>query len=196
MLKKFYKKNAEFESLKSSFKTEDFLIDEKLKDISPPLSTSTSISLSPPPPSYNLTSSDTNKILSISPSSSLSSSSYANSCKSSTESTNSANLCENSSEKSEGSKLSDRSLSIMIENSNRTTFSESDFSNNKFAIVLPEDEEIDEERKPSTSTSEKTEHVSFGKKLKRFLSINTGSFKHRNTENDRFFSLKKKFFQN
>lgn len=175
--------------MKSSFKTEDFLTDEKLKDISPPLSTSTSISLSPPPPSYNLQ--NTNKVLSMSPSSSLSSSSYANSCKSSTESTTSANLCENS--KSDGSKMSDRSLSIMIENSNRTTFSESDFSNNKFAIVMPE--EMDEDKKPCASTSEKTEHISFGKKLKRFLSINTGSFK-RNTENDRFFSLKKKLFQN
>ena len=105
----------------------------------------------------------------------------------------SANICENSSEKSESSKLSDRSLSLMIENSNRTTFSESDFSNNKFAIVLPQ--EMEEESKNIASQSEKTEHISFGKKLKRFLSINTGTFK-RHSESDRFNSLKKKLFQN
>ena len=134
------------------------------------------MSLSPPPPSYNPQSVNQ---LSLSPSSSLSSSSYANSSKSS------SSACENSSNKSENSKVSEKSFSFSINNEQGC----------KFKTILPSINDIKNNKSNKKIINEKSEHVSFGKKLKRFLSLNSGSYK-RQTENEKFDTLKKKIFQN
>lgn len=172
--------------------TSEFLLDDKLKELSPPLSTSTSISLSPPPPPFNPHQhhhhqSQTNaNQLSMSPSSSLSSSSYANSSKTSSSSASSS-PCECLSEKSESTKSFERSFSLSISNSNQTACSQN--------LTISTNNQ-DFNKNLISKKAEKNEPMSFGKKLKRFLSINSGSNKKStNNDSERFDTIKKKLFQ-
>ncbi len=148
--------------------------EKPIKDLSPPLSTSTSISLSPPPPTY------LNE--QISPSSSLSSSSYTNSTKSSSSNTNSEN------KSSESSKSSERSFSLSTENNNKINNDNVKHESFSTQFMIPQEVV----NKKLNKINDKTEHISFGKKLKRFLSI-SGTYK-RQTESEKFDTLKKKIY--
>ena len=178
-------------------KNNDYFYDDKLKDISPPLSTSTSLSLSPPPLQCELISNQPSpptslilqpnipqfintNIVNISPlssssSSPSSSSCYTNSSKTFSSSSNHEFLmkqAEKSFNKSAIPDCASRVTEVLPQQMYSTTKSQFIYEN-RITNKLNEHQSL----LCNQSQEKKNEPMSFGKKLRRFLSLNSGSSK-------------------